>query len=412
MDPEGDFVVLGAAAGGDTDRTMVMSTAELEQVQGRGRGYADDDYDDYDDDDEDEDDDEDDRPRGRRQGQYDRRGRKNNVNPDTKRIMRILMIVAGVVIALLVLFLVGNAAGFFSGPGIVATKEETVKVPDVRGMTYDEAKAELKKYDLGIKKAAEEEPSNDYAKGEIKSQDPEAGKKVKKNSTVTVVISSGEPAEKVKVPNVVDKSEADAEKILQDAGLKVTKGEPQNSDTIAAGNVISSDPAADTEVDEGTSVTIVISLGKEEVKVPDLKNRSAADAESALAAVGLVGSASQDYSDTVAAGNVISQSPESGTSVEKGATVSYVVSLGPKTQTVEVPDVLRAYPETAEQMLSEAGLTAVYGGVQNSDYPKGTVCRLNPEVGVKIEKGSTVYYWVSLGPEDTGDTGDGGTEQE
>lgn len=411
VDPEGDFVVLGAA-GGDTDRTMVMSTAELEQVQGRGRGYADDDYDDYDDDDEDEDDDEDDRPRGRRQGQYDRRGRKNNVNPDTKRIMRILMIVAGVVIALLVLFLVGNAAGFFSGPGISATKEETVKVPDVRGMTYEEAKDELQKHDLGIEKAAEEEPSNDYAKGEIKSQDPEAGKKVKKNSTVTVVISSGEPAEKVKVPNVVDKSEADAEKILQDAGLKVTKGEPQNSDTIAAGNVISSDPAADTEVDEGTSVTIVISLGKEEVKVPDLRNRSSADAKSALAAVGLVGSASQDYSDTVAAGNVISQSPESGTSVEKGSTVSYVVSLGPKTQTVEVPDVLRSYPETAEQMLSEAGLTAVYEGEQNSDYPKGTVCRLNPEPGVKIEKGSTVYYWVSLGPEDTGDTGGGGTEQE
>lgn len=410
VDPEGDFVVLGAAAGGDTDRTMVMSTAELEQVQGRGRGYADDDYDDdYDDDDDDEGDD---RLRSRRQGQYDRRGRKNNVNPDTKRIMRILMIVAGVVIALLVLFLVGNAAGFFSGPGIVATKEETVKVPDVRGMTYDEAKAELKKYDLGIKKASEEEPSNEYAKGEIKSQDPGAGEKAKKNSTVTVVISSGEKAEKVKVPNVVDKSEADAEKILQDAGLKVTKGEPQNSDTIAAGNVISSDPAADTEVDEGTSVTIVISLGKEEVKVPDLKNRSAADAESALAAVGLVGSASQDYSDTVPAGNVISQSPESGTSVEKGSTVSYVVSLGAKTQTVEVPDVLRSYPETAEQMLSEAGLTAVYGGEQYSDYPKGTVCRLNPESGVKIEKGSTVYYWVSMGPEDTGDTGDGGTEQE
>ena len=143
VDPEGDFVVLGAAAGGDTDRTMVKSTAELEQVQGRGRGYADDDYDDYDDDDEDDDDedddeDEDDRPRGRRQGQYDRRGRKNNVNPDTKRIMRILMIVAGVVIALLVLFLVGNAAGFCSGPGIVATKEETVKVPDKSGdMRWD-----------------------------------------------------------------------------------------------------------------------------------------------------------------------------------------------------------------------------------------------------------------------------------
>ena len=115
------------------------------------------------------------------------------------------------------------------------------------------------------------------------------GEKVKKNSTVTVVISSGEAAEKVQVPNVVDKSEAEAEKLLQDAGLKVTKGEPQNSDTIAAGNVISSDPAANTEVDDGTSVTIVISLGKEDVKVPDLRNHSAADAESALAAAGTRG---------------------------------------------------------------------------------------------------------------------------
>ena len=112
------------------------------------------------------------------------------MNPDTKRIMRILMIVAGVVIALLVLFLVANAAGFFSGPGIVATEEETVKVPDVRGMTYEEAEKELKKHDLGIKKASEEEPSNDYSKGEIKSQKPGVGEKVKKNSTVTMCMRS------------------------------------------------------------------------------------------------------------------------------------------------------------------------------------------------------------------------------
>ena len=276
VDPEGDFVVLGAA-GGDTDRTMVMSTAELEQVQGRGRaGYNNDDYDeDYDDEDEDDEDeeDEDDRLRGRRQGQYDRRGRKkNDVNPDTKRIMRILMIVAGVVIALLVLFLVANAAGFFSGPGIVATEEETVKVPDVRGMTYEEAEKELNKHKLGIRKASEEEPSNDYDKGEVKSQKPGAGEKAKKNSTVTVVISSGEAAEKVEVPNVVGKSESEAEKMLQDAGLKVTHT-TENSDTVASGNVISSDPVAGTEVDEGTSVTIVVSIGKKQAKVPDQEAR-------------------------------------------------------------------------------------------------------------------------------------------
>ena len=407
VDPEGDFVVLGAGAGGDTGRTMVMSTEELEQVQARGRNDYDDD-DDYDYDDEDEEE----RVPVRRQS----RGRKkNDVNPDTKRIMRILMIVAGVVIALLVLFLVANAAGFFSGPGLVANEEDMVEVPDVRGMTYDEAQEELRKYDLGIKRASAEEPSNEYAKGEIKSQDPGEGEKVEKNSTVTVVISSGEAAEKVQVPNVVDRSEADAERMLQDAGLKVTHGEAQYSDSIAEGNVISSNPVAGTEVDEGTSVTIVVSLGKESVKVPDIKvpdirNKSAADAEAALAAQGLTGSASQDYSDSVAAGSVISQSPEPGASVEKGSTVSYVVSLGPRTQTVEVPDVLKSYPDVAQKLMSEAGLTAAYGGEQYSDYPQGTVCRVNPEVGVKVAKGTTVYYWVSMGPQPSG--GDGQDESE
>ena len=402
VDPEGDFVVLGAGAGGDTGRTMVMSTEELEQVQARGRNDYDDD-DDYDYDDEDEEE----RVPVRRQS----RGRKkNDVNPDTKRIMRILMIVAGVVIALLVLFLVANAAGFFSGPGLVANEEDMVEVPDVRGMTYDEAQEELRKYDLGIKRASAEEPSNEYAKGEIKSQDPGEGEKVEKNSTVTVVISSGEAAEKVQVPNVVDRSEADAERMLQDAGLKVTHGEAQYSDSIAEGNVISSNPVAGTEVDEGTSVTIVVSLGKESVKVPDIRNKSAADAEAALAAQGLTGSASQDYSDSVAAGSVISQSPEPGASVEKGSTVSYVVSLGPRTQTVEVPDVLKSYPDVAQKLMSEAGLTAAYGGEQYSDYPQGTVCRVNPEVGVKVAKGTTVYYWVSMGPQPS--EGDGQDESE
>lgn len=410
VDPEGSFVVLGAAAG-DTDRTMVMSEEELERVQ--RRSYRNDDDDDYDDDDDDDYDD-DRRAYDRRRAQQDRRrGKKNNVNPDTKRIMRILMIVAGVVIALLVLFLVANAAGFFSGPGLSESNEETVKVPDVRGMTFDKAKAELKKYDLGIKEAAEEEPSNEYAKGEIKSQDPGVGERVAKNSTVTVVISSGEAAEKTTVPNVVDRSEADAEKILQDANLKVTKGEPQYSDTIAEGNVISSDPTAGTEVDEGTSVTIVVSLGKEEVTVPNLYNKSASEAEAELSAAGLVGSASEDYSDSVEAGYVISQSPESGSKLEKGGTVSYVVSLGPRTQTVEVPDVLREYPETAETRLREYGFVPVYAGTAESSLPAGTVCSTSPEPGVKLEAGSQVYYWVSSGPAQSQDPDSGsGTEGE
>ena len=413
VDPDGDFVVLGAGAPSrDTDQTVVMSTEELERVQARGydNNYDEDDEDDeeYDDDEDDEDDEEDDRRRG-----DGRRRKKNNVNPDTKRIMRILMIVAGVVIALLVLFLVANATGFFSGPGLASSSEkEMVEVPDVKGRTYEEAKEILNKKNLGIRKANEEEPSNEYAAGEIKSQDPGAGEEVEINSTITVVISSGEEAEKVSVPNVVNSSEADAEKALQAANLKVTKGTPQYSDTIAEGNVISSDPAAGTEVDEGTSVTIVVSLGVEQATVPDLRNKSAADAESALASAGLVGSAGEEYSDSVAEGLVISQSPSSGEHVNEGSTVSYVVSLGPRTTVVTVPEVRGMDQNTAFTRLTEEGLTPSYQGETeyNSNYGPGQVCRMSVSPGTGVAKGTTVQFWTNpmTDPSESEDSENGG----
>ena len=167
VDPDGDFVTMGAVPG-DSDRTVVMSTEEIRQLQGQDYDEDEDDDDDYDSDYDEDDDDEDEDDR-----EYaGRRRKKKDVNPDTKKIMRILMIVAGVVIALLILFLIGNAVGLFSGPGIgTSSEKELVRVPDLRGMTEDEARDELSKYELGLDVAGEE-PSNEYKEGEIKSHTP------------------------------------------------------------------------------------------------------------------------------------------------------------------------------------------------------------------------------------------------
>ena len=153
-------------------------------------------------------------------------------------------------------------------------------------------------------------------------------------------------------------------------------------------------------MDEGTSVQIVVSLGKEKVQVPNLLDRSQADAESALAALGLTGSVTEDYSDK-AAGTVISQSPDAGGEVEKGTTVSYVVSLGPKTEYVAVPDVRGMDLNAAEKRLSEEGLTPSYQGDSgyNSSYGAGQVCEMSYTPGTTVEKGTTVQFWTSLGPE-------------
>ena len=145
--------------------------------------------------------------------------------------------------------------------------------------------------------------------------------------------------------------EAAAEKAIEDAKL-VVKKDSDFSDDIEEGRVMSVSPDEGSEVEEGTEVTIVISLGPEQkkVSVPQIVGKQASDAEAALRSAGLVGSASEQYSDKPA-GEVISQSPESG-EVAQGSTVSYVVSLGPETKTVSVPNLTAGMTqEQAEQAL-------------------------------------------------------------
>lgn len=401
VDPDGDFVIAGAGVRGDTDRTVVMSTEEIEQVQ-QGQYGDEDDYDgddDYDNGDYDHDDDDDDYDRRRPQDR--RRRKKNNVNSDTKRIMKILMIVAGVVIALLVLFLVANAAGFFSsGPGLTQEEEDTVEVPDLRGRTEEEAKKILNDMELGIKVDPERQPSNQYEEGQIMAQDKEPGTEVDKNTTITVTISSGEEAKTTTVPDVVNREESEAEQMIRDANLTVAHGEAQYDDNVAEGNVISSNPVAGTEIEEGQTVTIVVSLGQKPATVPDIRGMSAADAEAALSAEGLVGSASEDYSDTVEAGKVISQTVDPNSEVDKGTTVSYVVSLGPETKYVTVPGLGGYTEEQARQRLTNAGLNVgTVDTAYSSTVSKGYVISQTASAGSSVEEGTSVGFTVSLGPE-------------
>ena len=433
VDPEGDFVVLDGvtkrmpATSQDTGRTtVVMSPDELNRMKNR-QNYNDDYDDDYDDDYEDDYDDrrrsrydDDDDYDDRRKDRYDDRNRrkKNEVNKDTKKIMKILMVVAGVVIALLIMFLVGNAVGVFKGGKGTTTQQtdsEMVKVPDVTGKTYEEAQKELNKYDLGIHKSTA--PSDTVAKGKIISQDPADGKKVKKHTTVNVVISSGEEAKMTTIPSVVGLAEADAEKALQAKNLVVKKGDPVYSDDVEQGEVVSVSPSEGAEVKEGTTVTLVISKGNQPTKVPKLTGKSQSDAEAALSQAGLSGNATEDYSDTVEKGLVISQDTDAGKEVSKGTTIGYVVSKGPKLTVIPVPSIISFDKNTAEKKLKEAGLTPEYIGDDYSDnYPKGQVFYQSVSGGTQVEKGTTVQYMVSKGAQpsapDSGNSGnDSGTEE-
>jgi beta-lactam-binding protein with PASTA domain len=105
----------------------------------------------------------------------------------------------------------------------------------------------------------------------------------------------------------------------------------QSSDTVDAGTIISQDPTSGSSVAPGSRVSLVISSGPVMVPVPDVVRKSQTDATTAITAAKLiVGTVTQQSSDTVDAGTIISQDPTSGSSVTQGSRVNLVISSGHK----------------------------------------------------------------------------------
>ncbi len=147
------------------------------------------------------------------------------------------------------------------------------------------------------------------------------------SGAVETINAPGFVPSEANVPNVIDQNQADANTAITGAGLVLGTVTNAYSDTVAAGIVISQSPAGGTAATGSSAVNLVISLGRP--VVPDVIGEAQADAIAAITAVDLtVGTVTQEHSDTVGAGLVISQSPAGGTAVNIGTAVNMVVSLG------------------------------------------------------------------------------------
>ena len=209
----------------------------------------------------------------------------------------------------------------------VSTGPAPVAVPDVTGMTEAEATVALTDLGLGVGTVTQE-ASDTVPVGEVISQLPTAGTLVTPGSDVNLVVSAG-PAP-VTVPDVVGSLQAAAQTAITAAGLTVGTVTLVSSPTVPLGEVISQAPAAGTLAAEGTAVNLTVSAGPISVTVPDVVDLTEAAATTAITSVGLtVGTITQASSNTVPAGNVISQNPAAGTQVASGAAVALTVSTGP-----------------------------------------------------------------------------------
>ena len=131
-----------------------------------------------------------------------------------------------------------------------------------------------------------------------------------------------------------NKKKKKAEKLITENKLNMAVADKKWSDTIKKGNVISQDIAAGEKIEEGNTISVIISKGIEQVKVPNVEGKTLEEAKKALKNAKLKADSTSTYSDSVAEGKVIDQSIKAGTTVDKNKTVTVTISLGKKPEPV------------------------------------------------------------------------------
>ncbi|MDD9370437.1 MAG: Stk1 family PASTA domain-containing Ser/Thr kinase [Acidimicrobiales bacterium] len=197
-----------------------------------------------------------------------------------------------------------------------------VTVPDVVGMTELEANQALVAEGFLVTPVQVEDDA--VEEGRVISQDPAGNGQAPPGATITINVSAGQGT--VAVPNVDGAPEADARAALQGVGLTNITTQQQASGDIPAGNVISTNPSAGTEVTPDQTITLVISSGPDQVQVPSVQGLSEENARTLIETAGLaMATSDQQIMNPGQDGQVLSQSPGAGSQANPGDTVTVVI---------------------------------------------------------------------------------------
>lgn len=217
----------------------------------------------------------------------------------------------------------------------------------------------------------------------------------------------------VQVPTVLNLSEEEAVKILEEKHLKANVSRYAQSNNYEDGKVMEQDPSPKTKVKKNSTVNLVISQGRE-VKVPDLSGMTLEQAEEKLKELDLaLGKTNTEYSDSVAKDKIIDQDPREKEKVQAGSEVDVTVSLGkeePETKNVTIPNFVGSYEEDAISIARENNLVVNKIDYEYSDdYEKGIVISQSIPKGTQVAEQTSIDFVVSNGKdpnkEDSEDNG-------
>ena len=204
-----------------------------------------------------------------------------------------------------------------------------------------------------------------------------------------------EDEEQVTVPNLLGKTVEEAEEELKDTGLGLVKAGEKASDEYPAGQIMEQSVAAGEQVGKDTTIEYTLSTGSAALTVPNVINQPQATAEAQILDMGLQTTIENNYSADVPAGNVISVSPEVGTAVNAGDTITLVVSLGASDEEVTVPSVGGIPEEDAKATLENLGLTVTVETGSSDRVGEGEVYDQSIASGTTVNAGASITIYVN-----------------
>ncbi|HEX3813135.1 MAG TPA: PASTA domain-containing protein [Mycobacteriales bacterium] len=282
-------------------------------------------------------------------------------------------------LAVLLVVLLGAAvavAGWWFGSG------RYTSVPKLSMLTVTEARATARSAHIKIDLLPDRQHSEDVPAGAVITSKPGNGAKVLRGSDIELQLSSG-PERYVIPRGLVGHSKGVVQQKLGSLPLSVQFSESYSS-TVQDGRVVRVSPGAGTSMRRGQSVSVVVSNGPAPFDVPEVGGASQGDATTTLQNAGLKVAVTQEFSDTVQQGLVISQEPSSG-QVGRGDTVRLTVSKGP--ELIQVPDVTRMSVKQATRELRAKGFKVQ---VQDFFAVLNQVVQTKPAAGTMVPKGSTI----------------------
>ncbi len=284
-------------------------------------------------------------------------------------------------VALALVLAAAAVSGWYVGSGRYVDASRMV------GLTLDQARAAAARDGLSVR-TGDPVFSETVPAGQVATQDPGPGDRVRRGGTVTVRLSKGRDL--VALPDVRGKTADQARTLLEDNRLRVGRVIEEFHATVATGLVIRAGAEPGTPLRAATAVDLYVSKGREPVAMPDVVGKQIGDAAAILKAAGLTYQRKLEYSDDEPEGEVLRQSPAKGTTVHRGDRVELVVSRGP--EPVTVPDVVGKTRGDAKEKIEDAGLT-----VRFVDFPGRRGRRVydqDPAGGTEVRKGSTVTLYM------------------